>query len=111
MSIRGLFIPNAFTPGLSNGEAAFFKPKGVGLKEYEIAVYSSFGQLLWRSDKLENGQPAEAWDGTFQDKLLPQDVYTWQVKKAVFEDGGTWEGNFDAGSGKGKKVGSVMLIR
>ncbi|HOY05889.1 MAG TPA: PKD domain-containing protein [Saprospiraceae bacterium] len=111
MSIRGLFIPNAFTPGLSNGEAAFFKPKGVGLKEYEIAVYSSFGQLLWRSDKLENGQPAEAWDGTFQDKLLPQDVYTWQVKKAVFEDGGIWEGNFDAGSGKGKKVGSVMLIR
>lgn len=111
MSIRGLFIPNAFAPSLSNGEAAFFKPKGVGLKEYEIAVYSSYGQLLWRSDKLENGQPAEAWDGTYQGKLLPQDVYTWQVKKAIFEDGGIWDGNFDAGTGKGKKVGSVMLIR
>ena len=111
MGIRGLFIPNAFTPSLPNGEAALFKPKGVGLKEYEIAVYSSFGQLLWRSDKLDDGQPAEAWDGTYQGKLLPQDVYTWQVRIAVFEDGGIWEGNFDAGSGKGKKVGSVTLIR
>jgi PKD repeat protein len=110
-SMRGLFIPNAFTPGMNNGEAAVFQPKGVGLKEFEIAVYSSYGQLLWHSDLLQEGQPAEFWDGTFQGKVLPQDVYVWQVKKAVFEDGTIWGGNFDAGSGEGKKVGSVTLIR
>lgn len=109
--ISGLFIPNAFTPGFGNGEASVFLAKGVGLREFEIVVYSSYGQLLWSSDKLVEGQPAEAWDGTYKGQPLPQDVYTWQVKKAIFENGTSWEGNFDAESGKGKKVGSVTLIR
>jgi PKD repeat protein len=110
-SMRGLFIPNAFTPGLANGDAALFKPKGVGLKAYEIQVYSPYGQLLWKSDRLEDGQPAEAWDGTYEGQLLPQDVYTWKVARAVFQDGSVWEGNFDAGTGAGKKIGTVTLIR
>ena len=110
-SMRGLFIPNAFTPGLNGDLASKFWPQGVGLKEYKIAVYSSFGQELWSSDKLNEGQPAEGWDGTYKDELLPQDVYVWKVITAVFEDGTVWEGNFDYGTGSGKKVGSVTLIR
>jgi PKD repeat protein len=109
--MKGLFIPNAFTPGLNVGDAALFKPKGVGLVSYEIEVYSPFGQLLWRSDKLDEGRPAEAWDGTYDGKLMPQDVYTWKVNKVVFDNGTLWPGNFDAGTGAGKKVGSVTLIR
>ncbi|MFZ4633942.1 MAG: PKD domain-containing protein [Saprospiraceae bacterium] len=109
--MKGLFIPNAFTPTAGVGDVTLFKPKGVGLKEYEIEVYSPYGQLLWRSDQLNEGQPAEAWDGTFQGQLLPQDVYTWKVTRAVFEDGTLWPGNFDAGTGAGKWVGSVTLIR
>lgn len=104
MQMRGLFIPDAFTPALANGLAAIFQPAGVGLREFEIAVYSSFGQLLWRSgtEDLVRGQPGPGWDGTFKGELLPQDVYTWQVKKAIFEDGTSWGG---------KRVGSVTLIR
>jgi gliding motility-associated-like protein len=109
--MKGLFIPNAFTPTAGAGDVTLFKPKGVGLKEYEIEVYSPYGQLLWHSDQLNEGQPAEAWDGTFQGQLLPQDVYTWKVTRAVFEDGTLWPGNFDAGTGAGKWVGSVTLIR
>lgn len=109
--MKGLFIPNAFTPGLNVGDAALFKPKGVGLVSYEIEVYSPFGQLLWKSDKLDEGRPAEAWDGTYDGKLMPQDVYTWKVTRAVFDNGTLWPGNFDAGTGAGKKVGSVTLIR
>ena len=102
--MHGLFIPNAFTPGLDNGDAAFFQPKGVGLKEFEIAVYSSYGQLLWTSgtEDLMDGQPGKGWDGTYRDQQMPQDVYTWQVKKAIFDDGTIWSG---------KKIGSVTLIR
>ena len=104
MLIHGLFLPNAFTPGLANGEAAIFQPKGVGLRELEIALYSSYGQLLWSSgtEDLLAGQPGPGWDGTFQGASMPQDVYTWQIKKATFEDGSLW---------KGKQVGSVTLIR
>jgi large repetitive protein len=98
----GLFVPNAMTPSLGNGQAAVFQPSGVGLKEYEIVMYSSYGQLLWQSNALLDGQPAEYWDGTFKGNLLPQDVYTWEVKKAIFLDGTPWTG---------KKVGSLTLIR
>ena len=100
--IHGLFIPNAFTPSLSNGKASTFFPTGVGLKEYEIAVYSSYGQLLWSSQELSNGQPVGFWNGTYKGDQMPQDVYTWQVKKAIFEDGSSWNE---------KRVGSVTLIR
>ncbi|MGI9159214.1 MAG: PKD domain-containing protein, partial [Saprospiraceae bacterium] len=109
--MKGLFIPNAFTPEAGMGDVTVFKPQGVGLREYEIEVYSPYGQLLWQSDKLNEGRPADPWDGTFQGQLLPQDVYTWKVTRAVFEDGTIWPGNFDAGTGAGKWVGSVILIR
>ncbi len=42
LPMQGLFIPNAFTPGLDNGDAAFFQPKGVGLREFEIASIFQF---------------------------------------------------------------------
>src|SRR5690606_42025499 len=47
------------------GEVRLFKPKGVGLKEYHIRVFSPYGQLIWESRKIEDGQPVEAWDGTY----------------------------------------------
>ena len=100
--MRGLFLPNAFTPSLANGQASVFQPAGIGLTEFEIEIYSSYGQLLWQSTLLNAGQPAEHWDGSYKGVLQPQDVYTWQVRKAVFEDGTSWEG---------KRVGSVTLIR
>lgn len=113
LPMHGLFIPNAFTPGLTNGDADLFQPKGVGLREFEIAVYSSFGQLLWSSgtDDLVSGNPGPGWDGTYKGNPMPQDVYTWQVIRAVFDDGTIWPGNFDYGAGAGKKIGSVTLIR
>ena len=104
MPMHGLFIPNALTPGLDNGDVALFQPKGVGLREFEIAVYSSFGQLVWSSgtDELIDGQPGKGWDGNFKSTQMPQDVYTWQVKTAIFDDGTIWGG---------KRIGSVTLIR
>jgi PKD repeat protein len=109
--MKGLFVPNAFTPFAGEGDARVFRPRGVGLKEYEIELYSPYGQLLWRSDKLDEGRPAESWDGTFRGEMMPQDVYTWKVTRAVFDDGTIWPGNFDYGVGAGKKIGSVTLIR
>jgi PKD repeat protein len=109
--MKGLFVPNAFTPFAGEGDARVFRPRGVGLKEYEIEIYSPYGQLLWRSDKLDEGRPAESWDGTFRGEMMPQDVYTWKVTRAVFDDGTIWPGNFDYGAGAGKKIGSVTLIR
>lgn len=107
--LKGLFIPNAFSPEAGLGEVRLFKPKGAGLKEYKVQVFSPYGQLVWESDKLEEGQPAEAWDGTMNGQLLPQDVYVWKAF-GIFEDGTAWRGMPD-GNGNYKTIGSVTLLR
>ncbi len=107
--LKGLFVPNAFSPEAGLGEVRLFKPKGAGLKEYKIRVFSPYGQLVWESDKLEEGQPAEAWDGTMNGQLLPQDVYVWKAY-GLFRDGTAWRGMPD-GNGNYKTIGSVTLLR
>lgn len=107
--IGRLYVPNAFAPEQGVGEAQLFLPKGLGIKEYQLQIFSPYGELLWQSTTLENGQPAEGWDGTHNGNLLPQDVYVWKIK-AIFEDGSHWMGTPTSGGGY-KRLGSVTLIR
>jgi hypothetical protein len=85
----------------------------VNLASYQAEVYNSYGALLWKSSQLdENGAPAEAWDGTFNDKPCQQDVYVWKIM-AVFRDGSVWY-NQDVGEHKGLSepvYGTITLIR
>ena len=105
-----LFIPNAFSPDAGNNETAFFIPKGVGLREYLIEIYSPYGELLWSSDKLINGQPLEKWDGKHNDKPVPQGAYAWKVR-AIFENGQVWKGMRYKESERFSNTGSVILLR
>jgi PKD repeat protein len=103
-----LWVPNALTPDRGPGETMVFSPKGVGLKEYHVQVFSTYGQLIWESKELTDGQPAEGWDGTFNGKPLAQDTYVWRIW-AIFEDGREWQG-VEKG-GRYKRTGAVVLIR
>jgi hypothetical protein len=85
-TIATFFAPNAFSPEYGPEEVRVFKPVGLGIKDYQISVYSPWGQLVWQSDRLEDAQPAEAWDGTFKGELLPQGAYVWMAVME-FEDG------------------------
>ncbi|MDB5228612.1 MAG: hypothetical protein JWN78_2805 [Bacteroidota bacterium] len=105
-----LYVPNVLAPEIGNGESAIFKPKGLSLKEYHLEIFSTYGQLLWETDKLENGQPVEGWDGRFKGTIMPQDVYVWKIR-AIFITGKAWEGMKDPKSGKKATMGSVILLR
>lgn len=107
--IKGLFLPNGFSPEQGIGDVRVFRPRGVGLKEYHVQVFSTYGLLLWESTMLEEGQPAESWDGTYRGQLMPQDVYVWKCK-GVFKDGTTWKGEKSEKGGY-KTIGSVILLR
>jgi len=107
--IKGLFLPNGFSPEHGIGEVTVWKPKGIGLVEYRAQVFSPYGQLLWESTELEDGQPVEAWDGTYNGKLQPQDVYVWKVH-GIFEDGTYWVGQ-QSEEGGFSRIGSVILLR
>ncbi|GJM33227.1 MAG: hypothetical protein DHS20C18_22280 [Saprospiraceae bacterium] len=105
----GLHVPNAFAPEQGSGETTLFLPKGVGLKEYHLQIFSPYGELLWETTELSEGQPAYGWDGSHQSYPLPQDVYVWKIS-AIFEDGRTWRG-VKTKAGGYKRIGSVTLIR
>ena len=113
LMFKGLFVPNAFSPGDLNPEVAVFRPKGTNLKNYFIEIYDRLGNLLWSSGKLDSsGSPSESWDGTLHGNDLKQDVYLWKIS-AQFRDGKAWDGH---NSGKNdnmpqSKVGTVTLIR
>jgi PKD repeat protein len=110
---KGLYVPNAFSPGNPHEEVRLFKPVGVNLVSYHISVYNSYGTLIWESSKLDaQGSPIEGWDGTYKGTLCQQDVYLWRVR-AIFRDGTIWEGK-DTGNYTGLNndpFGTVTLIR
>ncbi len=107
--IRGLFVPSAFAPDFGAGEVQYFAPEGIGLKEYHLQIFSTYGQLLWETTELRDGRPIRGWDGTHNGNALPQDVYVWKIR-AVFEDGAEWPGE-PGKDGTPRRMGSVTLLR
>ena len=102
-----LFVPNAIAVG-EEGEASIFLPKGSGIAEYQCWIFDNWGNQLWQSTALENGSPAEGWDGTYNGKSVPQGSYVWKIN-AVFVDGEIWEGQ-EFSNGKTGNSGTVMVL-
>ncbi|MFZ9942185.1 MAG: PKD-like domain-containing protein [Bacteroidia bacterium] len=108
---QGLFVPNALIPSDLNEGVSLFWPQGRGLMVYRLDIFDAWGNLVWYSTKLENGIPAEGWDGRRLDNgaALPQDVYVWQIN-AVFLDGTPWLGQ-KRDDGVPRRTGTITLIR
>ncbi|MBK7215000.1 MAG: PKD domain-containing protein [Bacteroidales bacterium] len=88
--VKGLYIPNAFSPNNPREEVKLFKPVGINLESFTIDVYDRWGNLLWNSDKLDDlGRPSEGWDGKFNGLEAQEGVYVWKAS-AVFKDGTIW---------------------
>ena len=108
----GLFVPNIFTPDDNTVEEQnVFKPKGIGLEDFYIAVYTRTGQLVWESNAIDGeGSPTEAWDGTFQGRPAKPGTYVWRVHRAKFRNGRGWTGMANE-KGTIAKTGYVTLLR
>jgi len=109
ITFTGLYFPNSFVPGHSEQEFSEFKGKGENLETYTLEIFTSWGQLIWSSSRLEDGRPADAWDGTYNSQDLPTGSYIWKAS-ATFKDGTIWEGS-DNGDGNIKPYGIINLIR
>jgi len=104
-SFKGLFVPNALIPEHPDPAENLFLPKGIGLVEYTIQIFDTWGNLIWQSSALKDGMPSEGWNGRDANgRLYPQDVYAWRAA-AKFIDGTYWSGE------NGKTYGTVTLIR
>ncbi len=105
----GLYVPNAFSPSVADETFNTFKPVGINLSEYKLEVFSSWGNLVFSSTRLENGQVAEGWDGTYEGQPLPTGTYIWRIT-ARFSDDSYWRGS-NNGDGNLETHGTVTLIR
>lgn len=75
-----VYIPNAFTPdgdGLNN----IWFPVSYDIKKIEFTIYNKWGQKIYESTDNLFG-----WDGSFQGKPCPNDVYVYFIKWTSFDD-------------------------
>ncbi len=68
-----LMVPTGFTPTESQNKT--FLPKQKGLVKFELLVFNTWGELIFRSEDLET----EGWDGTLDGKLLGAGVYAYRI--------------------------------
>ena len=70
-----LDVPNAFTPD-NDGDNDFFNIVNNGEIEQviEFKIYNRWGQLVYDNEDPDNG-----WDGTYNDKDQPSDVYIYNI--------------------------------
>lgn len=71
------YIPNTFTP---NGDEKnnTFQPiftSGFDAQNYHFLIYNRWGVLVF-----ESNNPAIGWDGTYGNKLLGNETFTWKLQ-------------------------------
>ena len=107
---KALYIPTSFVPTSSAPNLNTFMAKGYNLMTYKMWIYDIWGNLLWYTDKLENGKPSDGWDGTYNGKIEKMDCYIWKVE-AEFLDGQKWKGSSRDRFKGGYTFGSVLLLQ
>lgn len=71
-----LYVPNAFTPN-NDGLNDFFEAKGVGITEFYMDIFDTWGHLIFHSESLNERWSGKADTGT---EIFKQDVYTWKIR-------------------------------
>jgi gliding motility-associated-like protein len=100
LSAGFITFPNAFKPrpGVDGVPAddrnLVFKPIFSQVDQYHMQIFNRWGQLIFESFDVNVG-----WDGTYNGKLSPQDVYIYKVS-----------GRFMSGK-EFRTAGNVMLVR
>jgi PKD repeat protein len=101
-----IIFPNTFKPS-PDGEPSnvipnahsyrnylFFPPVLRTTKEYYLAIFTRWGQMIF-----ETTDPTRGWNGYFRGTLCREDAYVYKVK-GVFDNGQAFE-----------KMGTVLLLR
>jgi gliding motility-associated-like protein len=69
-----VYIPNAFTPNDDSNNEEFRISGNSCLEDPILVIFDSWGNEVFRSENPFQ----EFWDGTFNGKPVPQDVYTYR---------------------------------
>ncbi len=74
-----LFMPNTFTPN-GDGNNDVYYPIGRGISIVrQFVIFNRWGQKVFEASDIPANDPHYGWDGTFQGKQLPSDVFVYFV--------------------------------
>jgi len=76
-----LYVPNAFSPNFDGVNDEFKPLSGCELMSYDLKIFDRWGSLIYQST-----DPNEGWDGTFNGKNMPNDVFVWFAEYTVVEN-------------------------
>ena len=86
-----LWIPTAFNPHSNVIENTVFLPKGEGIKEFAMKVYSRWGGVVFESNDINIG-----WDGRDGEDKIMLGMYTYYIEVLnVFNELHKYEGVFN----------------
>ncbi len=71
--VNGIDVANAFSPN-GDGQNDRIFMRGYGVSKMTWSIYNRWGILVYSGTN-----PNEGWDGTYQGKLQPQDVYHYTL--------------------------------
>jgi len=69
-----IFVPNAFTPN-NDSKNDEFKAYGIGLLDYNLKIFNSFGNLIFETNDINEG-----WNGSTPEGKAPEGVYVYVIK-------------------------------
>ncbi|MFN0216162.1 MAG: gliding motility-associated C-terminal domain-containing protein, partial [Saprospiraceae bacterium] len=97
----GVFVPNIFAPGSSNGNAQFtlYATPGLVNQLSWLRIYDRWGSLVFEQKNLPPNDESKGWDGLINGQRAAPGVYFWQ---AMVE--------YSSGAGELKK-GDLTVIR
>jgi PKD repeat protein len=106
-----LYVPNAICPGCLQTGLREFLPKGKGLAQYRLQIFTTWNELVFQTTSLDaDGAPNQSWDGRYKGQLVQQDVYVWRID-AKFQNGTEWIGMIYPDEGQYKKVGTITVVK
>lgn len=78
---ENIFVPNTFTPGVSQGTNDYFRPRSQILDNnlvttFEFFVYNRWGQEIFYS----NDPEGQGWDGTFKGEMMEPGVFGFYLE-------------------------------
>ena len=75
-----LFVPNTFSPN-SDGVNDVFYVRGKGLSNIQsMRIFNRWGQMVFEKLNFAPNDPSVGWDGTFNGKKAPIDVYVYTIE-------------------------------
>jgi len=77
-----IFVPRAFSPN-NDGSNDLFLVRGEGITQFEMKVYSKWGELVFETRDIFQG-----WDGYLRGSRAPVDAYIYQIR--FTDEAGNW---------------------